>query len=127
MYAKPHRRLREPKYKPLLEGWQWPRVPEYRSLPYHKPKKKRKKRIPQEVLDEWRLLNSRTQASSSSSSSSASPSHPSWLTEARDPGAGELDSEVRMGEDSADDEAFTCLNPFEYDWDEQALGLDDPE
>ena len=85
---------------------------DYRSLPYHKPKKKRKKRIPQEVLDEWRPFDNRTQASSSSSSSSASPSQPSWLMEARDSGTGELDSEVRMGEDSADDEVD--------------LGLDDP-
>ena len=60
MYAKPHRRLRETHYKALPEGWQWPRVPGYRSLPYHKLPKKRKKRIPQEVLDEWRLFNNRT-------------------------------------------------------------------
>ena len=78
------------------------------------------------MLDEWRLFNNRTQASSSSSSSSASPPQPSWLTEARGPGTRELDSEVRMGEDSADDEAFTCLDPFEHDWDEMELGLDDP-
>ena len=126
MYAQTHRRLRETSYKPLPEGWQWPRVPDYRNLPYHKPKKKRKKRIPQEVLDEWRLFNKRTQASSSSSSSSASPSQPSWLMEARDPGTGPLDSEARMGEDSAEEEAFTCLDPFEHDWDEMELGLDDP-
>ena len=54
------------------------------------------------------------------------PHQPSWLTEALDPGTGELDSEVRMGDDSADDEAFTCLDPFEHDWDEVELGLDDP-
>ena len=48
------------------------------------------------------------------------------MGEARDPGTGELDSEVRMGEDSADGEAFTCLDPFEHDWDEVELGLDDP-
>ena len=96
------------------------------SLPYHKPKKKRKKRIPQEVLDEWRLFYNRTQASSSSSSSSASPPQPTWLMEARDPGTGALDSEVRLGEDSAEDEAFTCLDPFERDWDEMNLVLDDP-
>ena len=46
--------------------------------------------------------------------------------EARDPGNGELDSEVRMREDLADDEAFTCLHPFEYDWEEMNLGLDAP-
>ena len=126
MYAKLHRRLRGTKYKPLPEGWQWPQVPDYRSLPYHKAKKKRKKRIPQEVLDEWRLFNTRTQASSSSSSSSASPPQPSWLMEARDPGTGKPDPEVRMGEDSSDDEAFTCLDPFEHDWDEIELGVDDP-
>ena len=126
MYAKPHRRLRETSYKPFPEGWQWPQIPDYRSSPSHKPKKKRKKRIPQEVLDEWRLFSNRTQARSSSSSSSAFPPQPSWLMEARDPGTGELDSEVRMGEDSADDEAFTCLDPFEHDWDEMELGLDDP-
>ena len=90
-------------------------------------KKMRNKRIPQEVLDEWRWFNKRTQASSSSSSSSsASPRQPSWLTEARDPGTGELDSDLRMGEGSADEEAFTCLDPFERDWDEMNLGLDDP-
>ena len=122
MYAKPHRRLRETIYKPLPEGWQWPQVPGSRSLPYHKPKKKRKKRIPQEVLDEWGLFNNRTQASSSSSLSSASPSRPARLTEARDPSTGELDSDIRMGEDSADDKAFTCLDPFEHDWDEMNLG-----
>ena len=48
------------------------------------------------------------------------------LTEARDPRTGELESGVRMGEDSADDEAFTCLDPFEHDWDDMNLGLDDP-
>ena len=31
-----------------------------------------------------------------------------------------------LSEDSADDEAFTCLDPFEHNWDEPALGLDDP-
>ena len=31
-----------------------------------------------------------------------------------------------MGEDSADEEAFTCLDPVEHDWDEMELGLDDP-
>ena len=46
--------------------------------------------------------------------------------EARDPGTGELDLDVRMGEDSADDETFTCLDSFERDWDEMELGLDDP-
>ena len=60
MYAKPDRRIRESSYKPLPEGWQWPPFPDDRSLPYHKPKKKRKERIPQEVLDEWRLFNDRT-------------------------------------------------------------------
>ena len=54
------------------------------------------------------------------------PSQPSWLTEARDPGTAELGSDIRMGEASADDEAFTCLGPFEHSWDEPALGLDDP-
>ena len=38
-----------------------------------------------------------------------------------------LDSRTRtLSEDSADDEAFTCLDPFEHNWDEPALGLDDP-
>ena len=126
MYAKPHHRLRETHYKPLRGGWQWPQVQDYRSLPYHKPKKNRKKRIPQEVLDEWRLFNNRTQASSSSSSSSWSSSRPSRLAEARDPRTGELDSDIKMSEDSADDGAFTFLDPFEHDWDEMDLGLDDP-
>ena len=99
MYARPHRRMPEIGYKPFPEGWQWPPVLDYRSLPYHKPKKKRKKRIPQEVFDEWRLFNNRTQASSSSSSSSGCPPQPSWLTEARGPGTGELDSDIRTGED----------------------------
>ena len=54
------------------------------------------------------------------------PPQPSWLMEARDPGTGELDSDLRMGEDSADEEAFTCLDPFEHDWDEMDPGLDDP-
>ena len=125
MYAKPHGRIRKVSYKPLPEGWQWPPVPGYRSLPYHKLKKKRKKCIPQEALDEWRLFTNRTQASSLSSSSSASPPQPSRWTEAREPRTGELDSDITMGEDSADDEAFTCLDPFEHDWDESNLGLDD--
>ena len=44
-----------------------------------------------------------------------------------DPGLGEPDSRPRAhSEDSADDEAFTCLDPFEHNWDELALGLDDP-
>ncbi len=89
--------------------------------------KKKKKKIPQEVLDEWRLFIQRTKANLSTSSSSGSPPQPSGLSEARDPGTGELDSRPRAhGEDSADDEAFTCLEPFEHNWDEEALGLDDP-
>ena len=39
---------------------------------------------------------------------------------------GELDSDPRMDEDSVDDEAFTCLDPFEHDWNEMELGLGDP-
>ena len=38
----------------------------------------------------------------------------------------EQDSRPRStSEDSADEEAFTCLDPFGHDCDEQALGLDD--
>ena len=56
----------------------------------------------------------------------SSANRPWRLTEARGLRTGELDSEIRMGEDSADDEAFTWLDPFEHDWDEMDLGLDDP-
>ena len=73
------------------------------------------------------VVNQRTKANISASSSSGSPPQPSWQEEARDPGTGELDSRPRAhSEDSADDEAFTCLDPFAHDWNEQALGLDDP-
>ena len=72
-------------------------------------------------------FNNRTQASSSSPSSSGFPFRPACIGDARDPGTGELDSKPRShSEDSADEEAFTCLDPFAHDWDEQALGLDDP-
>ena len=73
------------------------------------------------------LFNQQTKANNKSSSSNDPPPQPSWLDEARDPGTGELDSRKRaLSEDSADDEAFTCLDPFEHSWDELALGLDDP-
>ena len=66
-------------------------------------------------------------ANTSTPLSSGSPPQPTWLEEARDPGTGELDSRPRAhSEDSADDEAFACLDPFEHNWDELALGLDDP-
>jgi len=97
-------------------------------LPYQKPKEKKKKKgIPQWVLDEWKLFNQQPKANTKSSSSNDPPPQPSWLDEARDPGTGELDSRTRaLSEDSAEDEAFTCLDPFEHNWDELALGLDDP-
>ena len=127
-YHKPHRRLRVTRYKPLPDGWLWPQPPHYPSLPYRKPKKKKKKKgIPKWVLAEWKLFNQQTQANIKSSSSSDPPPQPSGLDEARDPGTGELDSRIRtLSEDSAEDEAFTCLDPFEHNWDELALGLDDP-
>ena len=37
-----------------------------------------------------------------------------------------MDHGDREGADSADEEAFACLDPFEHGWDEQGLGLDDP-
>ena len=127
-YNKPHRRLRDTRYKPLPDDWLWPQPPHYPSLPYQKPtKKKKKKGIPQWVLDEWKLFDRQPKANKTSSSSNDPPPQPSWLEEARDPGTGELDSRPRtLSEDSADDEAFTCLDPFEHNWDELALGLDDP-
>ena len=89
--------------------------------------KKKKKGIPQWVLDQWKLFSQQPRANNKSSSPSDPPPQPTWLEEARDPGTGELDSRPRtLSEDSADDEASTCLDPFAHDWDEQALGLDDP-
>ena len=128
-YHKPHRRLRDTRYKPLPKDWLWPQPPHYPSLPYQKPKKKKKKKgIPKWVLAEWKLFNQQTQANIKSSSSNDPPPQPSGLEEARDPGTGELDSRIRtLSEDSAEAEAFTCLDPFEHNWDELALGLDDPE
>ena len=127
-YHKPHRRLRDIRYKPLPDDWQWPQTPHYPSLPHQKPtKKKKRKGIPQWVLDEWSLFNRQPKANTSASSSNDPPPQPSGLNEARDPGTGELDSRTRtLSEDSADDEAFTCLDPFEHNWDELELGLDDP-
>ena len=58
--------------------------------------------------------------------SSGSPPPPSWLTDPRDPGTGELDSDLRMDEDWAADEAFDCLGPFDREWNEMGLDLDDP-
>ena len=88
---------------------------------------KKKNKIPQWVLDEWKLFSLQTGAKNKSSSFNDPPPPPPWLEEARDPGTGELDSRPRtLSEDSADDEAFTCLDPFAHDWDELALGLDDP-
>ena len=127
-YNKPHRRLREVRYKPLPDDWLWPQLPHYPGLPYQKPtKKKKKKGIPQWVLDEWKLFDRQPKANNTSSSSNDPPPLPSRPDEARDPGTGEFDSRNRtLSEDSADDEAFTCLDPFEHNWDEPALGLDDP-
>ena len=71
--------------------------------------------------------NQRQTLYTSSSSPNDPPPQPSWLEEARDPGTGELDSGTRtLSEDSSDDEAFTCRDPFEHDWDELELGLDGP-
>ena len=55
MFAHPYRCLRPEVYKPLPDGWAWPPapIPQDRSIPRPKTKK-RKKRIPQSVLDEWR-------------------------------------------------------------------------
>ena len=54
MFAHPIRRIRPEVYKPLPEGWVWPPIPTQRDLPLIPRKKKRKRRIPQSVLDEWR-------------------------------------------------------------------------
>ena len=73
------------------------------------------------------MFNRQPKANTSSSSSNDPPPQPSGLDEARDPGTGELDSRTRtFSEDSAENEAFTSLDPFEHHWDELALGLDDP-
>ena len=38
----------------VSDGWVWPPTPPQSDLPYIPRKKKRKRRIPQSVLDEWR-------------------------------------------------------------------------
>ena len=54
MFAHPIRRIRPETYKPLPDGWVWPPIPTQSDLPYIPRKKKRKRRIPQSVLDEWK-------------------------------------------------------------------------
>ena len=53
MFPQPVRRLRQERYKPLPEGMIWPRVPDIPDHPRFKPKKKKKKPIPPEILAEW--------------------------------------------------------------------------
>ena len=73
------------------------------------------------------MFDRQPKANKKCSLSNDPPSQASRLDEARDPGTGELDSRTRtFSEDSAENEAFTSLDPFEHNWDELALGLDDP-
>jgi len=54
LFSKSHTRLRRERYKPLPEGWEWPPLPYVADLPVVTLQRKKKKRIPQEVLDEWK-------------------------------------------------------------------------
>ena len=54
MFAHPIRRIRPEACKPLPEGWVWPPILTKTDLPFIARKKKRERRIPQSVLDEWR-------------------------------------------------------------------------
>lgn len=55
----PYRLIREELYKPLPDGWAWPPIPFRADLPTLRPKRKEKRRIPQEVLDEWLQFQTR--------------------------------------------------------------------
>ena len=81
LFPKAYRVLRPEKYRPLPDGWCWPPTP-YQSDFSHPKKKKRKKRIPQEVLDEWRgFSRRRPEADSSASTSSGAQPAPRIILE----------------------------------------------
>ena len=74
MFPKAFRTFRPEVYRPLPDGWVWPPAPFQPDLTRLKREKK-KKPIPQEVLDEWRRARRpRTQAGFSTSSSSGAAS-----------------------------------------------------
>jgi len=54
LFPHSYRRIRPEVYKPLPEGWVWPPIPHQSDLPHPKRRRKKKRRIPQEVLDEWK-------------------------------------------------------------------------
>jgi len=60
LFAHPFRCLRPERYKPLPDGWEWPPLPHYSDLPLPPRKKKRRKRMPPEVLAEIRDFHKRT-------------------------------------------------------------------
>ena len=53
MFPHPVRVLRQERYKPLPEGMVWPPVPDIPDHPRARPKKKKRKPIPPEILAEW--------------------------------------------------------------------------
>ena len=125
LFASPFRQLRPEEYKPLPDGWEWPPLPVYSDLPYQKPKKKRKKRIPQEVLDEWRLWSRPKTPKANESPEGPDAAMDTSNVAARNPLTGELDSGRVSDSDSLDGEVWGAdMNPSDG---EAWAGLDDPD
>ena len=95
------------------------------DLPYQKPKKRRKKRIPQEVLDEWRLWSRPKTPKANESPEGPDAAMDTSNVAARNPLTGELDSGRVSDSDSLDGEVWGAdMNPFDG---EAWAGLDDPD
>ena len=125
LFASPFRQLRPEEYKPLPDGWEWPPLPIYSDLPYQKPKKRRKKRIPQEVLDEWRLWSRPKTPKANESPEGPDAAMDTSNVAARNPLTGELDSGRVSDSDSLEGEVWGAdMNPFDG---EAWAGLDDPD
>jgi len=125
LYASPFRQLRPEEYKPLPDGWEWPPPPVCSDLPFQKPKKKRKKRIPQEVLDEWRFWSRPKAPKAKASPAGTDAAADSSSAAARNPHTGEIDSGDLSDSDSLNGEVWgDDMNPFGG---EAWAGLDDPD
>ena len=123
LFTYPFRQLKPEAYRELPTGWSWPPTPPSRD--FTPPRgKKRKKRIPQEVLDEWRLWSKPKPKARPLLPEGALQASADATAAARNPTTGELEPGALSDADSAAGEAWADMNPFNNDPDE--LGLGDP-
>lgn len=120
MFSHPYCVIRPELYKPLPAGWDWPPIPFKSDLPYPRIKRKKKRRIPQEVLDEWRQFRTRRSSTGPTAPSSSGAGLPGPTGNVPDDLPELLDHNNQQGDSSdgepPDDEIFRGA---------AALGFDD--